>query len=127
MLLLREGAQGPLTWMLFKSEKLFDGLLDNTFLRRFDVTPDGPLQKITVGQVIETPQAQALNNGKPVENTLELWIEPETLTLQKSRQFDSFKGEIIETYTQQRFNPDFPKGLFRAAAPVGYTILQDEK
>lgn len=111
-------ADGPLIWMLTGSRKLTDRFTASEvdLLKRFDVTSDGALKKINIVQSVPS------RAGTPITNSLEIWINPETLMVEKSRQYDTFKGTITENYTQQRFNPAFANGSLRAVAPLNYKL-----
>ena len=62
--------------------------------------------------------------GKIERDAIEIWLDPETLTVNRMKVSDGSHPALTETYAQTRFNPTFDATLFRAAAPVGYKLIQ---
>lgn len=116
-------AEGPLVWFLTGSQHFTAHFL-SPFLTRFDMAPDGALQKVTIEASYKKDTDAFSEVGVPdTPSQIELWIDPKTLTLDHARVVNSTTiGEFtdIETYSQTRFNPKFDPKIFRVAAPKGY-------
>ena len=116
-------AEGPLVWFLTGSQP-FTALFLSPLLTRFDMAPDGNLQKVTIeaSYKLDTEAIGEVGVAQ-TPSQIELWIDPKTLTLDHARVVNNTTlGEFTdsETYSQTRFNPQFDDKMFRVAAPAGY-------
>ena len=115
---------GPLIWFLNGSQH-FSALALSPVLTRFDMESDGKLKKVSIALNYKKDTDADGEVGVPdTPSLLELWIDPNTLTLEQARTTrDTTVGTFTsyETYAQTRFNPTFDDTIFRVAAPRGYT------
>ena len=115
---------GPLIWFLNGSQH-FSALALSPLLTRFDMESDGSLQKVSIGLNYKKDTDANGEVGVPdTPSLIELWIDPQTLTLQRARTTQNTTVGLFtsyETYAQTRFNPTFDPKIFSVAAPAGYT------
>ena len=110
------GIEGPLLSMMLSDDLSADVMSPN--LRALDIENKGELKVVALRA--EFPS----NAGTTEMGALELSIDPQTLALDHVTTRDGGGEVFTESYAQTRFNPTFDANMFRAAAPVGYKLIE---
>ena len=110
------GAKGPLISLML-TDDFGAGLLDPA-LESMKVRDDGALKIVSMNIRVPagTPEAGTLDS-------LQFWIDPQTLTLDHVTFWSNAAEVFTESYSQTRFNPTFDSKLFRAVAPLNYKLV----